>query len=169
MVTRLTADQIIKTAIAVLLAAWAALLLTGCKTDVPVVVDAPIVVDAPVDVTGVDLSKNAATTTAGDNAIVTNISFGSAGCMALMLAGLLWKHRTLHGRHRTTTTALDTAVGALDRVVRAIEIHDNGSEDITMVKRYVEVNGIVVGDRGQPDRHERCIRSRLAKMKMKKP
>lgn len=168
MAIRMTTDQIIKTAIAVLLAAWAALLLTGCKTDVPVVIDAPVVVEAPVDVTGVDLSKNATTTTAGDNATITNVSLGGSGVMALMLGLLAWRHRT--------------AVGALDRVVGAInrrhrQFAKTGSQHVSegalkLLKDEIAIEGCAVDASGEyvsgsSDRIEHCIRSRLARIEKK--
>ncbi len=151
MAIRLNLERLIGLAIFVLFLVWAVLVATGCMTDV----DVPI--------TPVDLSDTTTTTTTVPVSIehtdgpVTVITL--AGATPWTIAGLVGLLGLLQTRRQRTAT------GALDRIIRAIEIHDNDSADITVVKSYVRENGLVTGGWEHADRHERFIRSRLARLK----
>jgi hypothetical protein len=171
MAIRLTPEAILKALFVVLVLILALLLATGCAA-------------AKIDEmsnTGVAVEKLAAelkvaeqmtfkaeaalakyedhsvspTTTAGDDAVITNINVGTgAGCMVLAgLLGLLaWRHRT--------------AVGALDRVIGAIEAADS-SVTRGDIKQFVARQGArdPVQQDFRIDRAEHLIRSRLARAK----
>ena len=133
---------------------WAALLLTGC---VPIKVEEPTI-------TGIDVSKQTETTTTttvpvsvgdvGGNVTVNTLANATPwGLVVFTWCGLYYHYR----RHRT-------AVGALDRVVRAIE-----DADPTETRRQIKTQ--VMGHykcnkHGEIiiDRLERFLRSRLARM-----
>ena len=170
MTIRITPERILHTLVAVVFIVWLIVWATGCKTDVPV------------DVTGVDLSKTATTTTTvpvstgdvgGDLTVITQ-----AGATPWTIAGLVGVLWAFQARRQGTAT------GALDRVVTAINEHysfakENASPDnhemrhhagaLKMLRNTIERRGRIGAGPGYGrnvcDGDERFLRSRLARLK----
>ncbi|KKL91589.1 hypothetical protein LCGC14_1893210 [marine sediment metagenome] len=124
----------------------------GCKTDVPV------------EVTGVDLSKNTTTTTTvpvsiedvqGDVTVIT-----LAGATPWTIAGLVGLLGLFQARRQST------AVRLIDRMAGAIEDVQKGQ--VTVDPRMGKIAALKKHIRGwgspKPDRLERLLQSRLARM-----
>ena len=147
--------------------------LMGCKTDVPVEVDVPVVVDIPVEVTGVDVSKTSTTTTTvpvstgdvGGDVWVFTVA-GATPWTIAGLVGLLWALRARE--QRTATGALDRVMGVIKHRHHEAKVQANYPEgaELHVVKREIEELGYPKGSlASKPDRLERFLRSRLARMK----
>ncbi|KKL25442.1 hypothetical protein LCGC14_2405230 [marine sediment metagenome] len=126
---------------------------------------------AKTDVTGVDVSKTSTTTTTttvpvsiedvqGDVTVIT-----LAGATPWTIAGLVGLLGLFQARRQSTAT------GAVDRVMLYLKLHRaaarreenfGDAKALKAVTRGIEAAGT---PRGKPDRLERCIRSRLARMK----
>jgi hypothetical protein len=167
MAIKLTTDQIVNGLLAFLLLLLAVLLATGCKADA--------------DVTGVDLSKTATTTTTvpvsagdvgGDLTVITVA--GATPWTIAGLVGLLWALRAKQQR---------TATGTVDRIIGVIEDeHEaakNRGSDMTIALQFlktqiaikggaffVNVTGArMVDDSIRGDRSQCFLRSRLKRLK----
>ncbi len=160
MAIRLTPDQILKAAFLALLLAWAALLATGC---VPIEVKEPTF-------TGVDVSKTSTTAVPVSIADVQGDvwAFTVVGATPWTIAGLVGLLGLFQARRRSTATgALDRVMGTINDRHAYARKHENVSDAMELkalkgaVASYYEC-----GQHGEIiiDRHERCIRSRLARM-----
>lgn len=167
MAIRLNPEQVLKAVFVALLLVWALLWATGCATtkvdrltaELSLAQDAQFRLEAALAQV-IDESASP-TTTAGDNATITNVNVGTGiGCMAMMLVlGLLaWRHRT--------------AVGTVDRLIRAIkkeatapfcydkQILKDHKTAVKSLTQRIEALGHPI-DPSKPDRQERFLRSRL--------
>lgn len=164
MAIRLTAERILHAIVAAVFIVWLIVWATGCAVadnrDAEFALLNSQLAKLKVQMAGTIDESASPTTTAGDDATITNISFGSAGCMALMLGVLGW-------RHRTATGALDRVVGVIEYEHKAATVH--GETDIARtikaLKGSIEFKALEHpnGPAGCP--HERLIRSRLKRLK----
>lgn len=150
MAIRLNPERVLGLTIFVLFPIWAFLTATGCAAKTVVKLDKPAVVSRETAST-----STAPVSTRDVHGDQTNINMaGGTPWTIAGLWGLLWAFQAWRQR---------TATGALDRVVQAIKTRDYGldTEALERLKETIALDGSIT----TPDRQERFIRKRLARMK----